>query len=409
MTLGRKLRVAILHYAAPPTIGGVESTMAAHARLFADHGYAVKIIAGRGKPFDSRVPVQIIPTVDSRHALVVQVNRELVNGIVSDDFYALATAIRHALKDALADVDVCIAHNVLTLHKNLALTCALHEIVQTQAFRLMAWSHDLAWEDPVYADEVHPGQPWDLMRQAWSGVQYVVVSAARRKELAARLDIAEKDIAVVPPGVDASEFLQVSDRTARWMRDLQLLAAAPLLLLPARVTRRKNIELAIEITAALRDQGLAPKLVVMGPLGPHNPANIVYLDELRELCRARGVEQAVFFLQDAPREAVGDAERRDLYALADALLFPSAREGFGIPILEAGIARLPIFCADIAPFRESAGEWASYFALDEAPAAIAGRIAATLAQDARYQLKQRVVREYSWERIFAERIEPLLE
>ncbi len=42
-------RVAILHYAAPPGIGGVESTMGAHARLLADHGYPVKIIAGRGQ------------------------------------------------------------------------------------------------------------------------------------------------------------------------------------------------------------------------------------------------------------------------------------------------------------------------------------------------------------------------
>jgi glycosyltransferase involved in cell wall biosynthesis len=407
MTFDRKPRLAILHYAAPPTIGGVEATMAAHARLFANHGYAVKIIAGRGEPFDARVPVQTIPTVDSKHSFVVQVHQRLAHGVVPEDFYPLTAAIRHALGNALADVDVCIAHNVVTLHKNLALTRALYEIVQTRALRLIAWSHDLAWDDPVYADELYPGQPWDLMRQAWRGVRYVVVSAARRKELAARLGMAEKDIAVVPPGVDASEFLQLSDRTARWMRDGHLLDAAPLLLLPARVTRRKNIELAIEITAALRDQGHAPKLVVLGPLGPHNPANIVYLDELRELRRGRGVEDAVIFLQDYG--SVNDGERRDWYALADALLFPSAREGFGIPILEAGLARLPIFCADIAPFRESAGEWANYFALDEAPAAIAGRIADVLANDARYQLKQRVVREYAWERIFTERIEPLLE
>jgi glycosyltransferase involved in cell wall biosynthesis len=144
----------------------------------------------------------------------------------------------------------------------------------------------------------------------------------------------------------------------------------------------------------------------MGPLGAHNPANAIYLDELRDLRRARGVEDAVVFLQEQGN--VNDAARRDLYALADALLFPSAREGFGIPILEAGIARLPIFCADLAPFRESAGEWANYFALDETPAAIAARIADALARDARYRLKQRVVREYAWQRIFAEKIEPLL-
>ena len=407
MIVNSKPRIAILHYAAPPTVGGVEATMAAHARLFADHGYAVKVIAGRGEPFDSRVPVQTIPNIDSRHSFVVQVNQKLVNGIVPDDFYPLTYAIQHGLQEALADIDVCIAHNVLTLHKNLALTTALRQVAQTRKLRLIAWSHDFAWQDPVYRDEIHPGPPWDLMRQAWDGVKYVVVSEARQKELAALLNLSKQDIAVVPPGLDAFEFLQVSEQVARWVRDLKLLDAAPLLLLPARVTRRKNIELAIEIVSALRERGHTPKLVVMGPLGPHNPANAIYLDELRELRRARGVEEAVIFLQEQGR--VNDAARRNLYALADALLFPSAREGFGIPILEAGIAHLPIFCADIAPFRESAGEWADYFALDEAPAAIAARIADALARDARYRLKQRVVREYAWSRIFAERIEPLLE
>ncbi len=406
MTLNRKPRIAILHYAAPPTIGGVESTIAAHAQLFADHGYAVKLIAGRGEPFDPRVPIEIVPTVDSKHSFVAEVNQKLANGHVPEDFYPLTAAINRNLRAALADVDVCIAHNILTLHKNLALTTALKEIVQTQKLRLIAWSHDLAWGDPVYEEEVHPGLPWELMRQAWDGVKYVVVSEARQQELASLLGIAETAIAVVPPGLDASEFFQVSDQMTRWIDEMNLLAAAPLLLLPARVTRRKNIELAIEITTTLRDLGYLPKLVVMGPLGPHNPANIIYLNELRALRLERGVEGAVIFLQEFG--SVNDTERRDLYALADALLFPSAREGFGIPILEAGLARLPIFCADITPFRESAREWANYFALDEAPTAIAERIAEALARDPRYQLKQRVVREYSWPRIFTKRIEPLV-
>jgi len=101
-------------------------------------------------------------------------------------------------------------------------------------------------------------------------------------------------------------------------------------------------------------------------------------------------------------------ERRDLYAVADALLFPSEREGFGIPILEAGLARLPIFCSDIPPFRESAGTHAHYFALDDSPRAIAVRLADFFAEDSRYQLKQRVLHDYVWERIFSERIEPML-
>jgi glycosyltransferase involved in cell wall biosynthesis len=401
-----KPRIAIIHYSAPPVIGGVEYTIAAHARLLADHGYGVKIIAGRGEQFDPRVPVQIVPTVDSKHSLVLEVNQKLAGGIVAGEFHSLVAAINHALDDALADVDICMAHNVLTLHKNLALTNALYEVAWTRRKHLIAWCHDFAWGDPVYANEMHAGLPWDLLRRKWGGVQYVVVSEARRKELALLLSMSEKEIAAVPPGVDALSFLGVGEAAARWVYQLNLLMAQPLLLFPARVTRRKNIELAIEITAALRQSGLNPKLVVMGPLGPHNPANVRYLEELRSLKRERGVEDAIVFLSESGD--VDDAARRDLYLLADAMLFTSEREGFGIPILEAGLARLPIFCSDIPPFRESARQWARYFALDQAPTDIAWQIAEYLDSDARYQLKQRVLREYAWPRIFQDDIEPLI-
>ena len=402
----QKPRIAIMHYSAPPVIGGVEYTIAAHARLLADHGYEVKLIAGRGEQFDPRVPVQIIPTVDSRHPLVLAVNRKLASGIVPDEFHSLVSSIAGALVNALGEVEICIAHNVLSLHKNLALTSALHKIAETRHPRLIAWCHDFAWEDQVYAEELHDGLPWNLLRQRWEGVRYVVVSEARRSEMARLVSMPEGEIAVVPPGVDAVSFLGINETAARWAEQLGLLGARPLLLLPARVTRRKNIELAIEITAALRHHGLDPRLIVMGPLGPHNPANAAYLDELRMLKREREVEDAVVFLNEFGE--VDDATRRDLYSLADALLLMSEREGFGIPILEAGLARLPVFCSDIPPFRESASQWAHYFALDLSPDDIARQIAECLDSDARYGLKQRVIREYAWPRIFQDKIEPLL-
>lgn len=395
------MQLAILHYSVPPVIGGVEVTIAAHARLFRERGYAVKLIAGRGDD------ATLVPEIDSRHPRVEAVQRDLNRGRVTPEFHALVRDLAAALKDALHDVDVLLAHNVITLHKNLALTTALHQLVSQARVKLIAWCHDFAWDDPVYANDVHDGAPWDLMKRVWGHTQYVVVSESRRQDLARLLQLDASQIAVVPPGLDAAEFFQVGERAARWLREFHWLDGAPLFLLPARVTRRKNIELAIDIVNALRDKGFAPKLLVMGPLGPHNPANRAYWEELKTRARASGARETVIFLQE--HGAVDDAARRDLYAIADALLFPSAREGFGIPILEAGIARLPIFCADIPPFRESAQTFAHYFALDEAPADIAARMAEFFQTDARYLLKRRVVTAYAWQAIFRERIEPLLQ
>lgn len=405
MSIKNKPRIAILHYAAPPTIGGVESTLAAHARLFAANGYVVKVITGRGEPFASRVPVEVIADADSKAPRVLEVNAELVRGSVSKRFHALARDLARALEAVLMDCDVLIAHNVLSLHKNLALTAALQNIAEVRRIKIIAWCHDFAWSDPLYAAEMYPGFPWELLKQPWPGVKYIVVSEARKKELQ-RLWGAPLEISVVSPGIDACEFFGVTPKTAQWVRDLALRDAAPLLLLPVRLTRRKNIERAIEITAALRGRGLNAKLVVTGPPGSHNPANRTYLERLRALRKTCEVEDAVFFLSEFG--GVDDATRRDLFLLADALLFPSEREGFGIPLLEAALARLPIFCSDLPPFRESAREHGRYFANDETPDTIAARIAEYLENDSAYQLKQRVLREYAWGRIFSECIQPLI-
>jgi glycosyltransferase involved in cell wall biosynthesis len=403
-----KPRIAILHYASPPTIGGVESTIAAHARLFADHGYGVKVLTGRGGVFDARVPVEVLPEVDSKAAEVLEANAQLNQGLVSARFEALTHRLRRELTRALADCDVVIAHNVLSLHKNLALTAALHGMAMAGRISVIAWCHDFAWSDPQYAEEMHPGEPWEWLREPWPGTRYVVVSRAREREL--RLLWGDKGLAtaitVVPPGIDPIGFLGISSQANQWVRELDLLDAAPLLLLPARLTRRKNIEFAIEITAALRDQMPHAKLVVTGPPGPHNPTNAAYLEQLRSLRRDLGADRAVVLLHEYGE--VYGAVLRDLYLLADALLFPSKREGFGIPVLEAGLARLPIFCSDLEPFRESAGENAHYLSPAEPPRSAANRIASCLGQDSAYRLKQRVIQEYTWDKVFVKRIEPLL-
>jgi len=403
--MSRKPHVAILHYAAPPTIGGVETTIAAHARLLAGHGYAVKVIAGRGKSFHPHVPVEIIRDVGSKSPGVLEVNAELAHGLVSGKYHALVDALTRKLDRALAKSDVLIVHNVLSLHKNLALTAALKTLNAERRVKIIAWCHDFAWSDPQYAADIHPGLPWEWLKRPWQGVSYVVVSEARKDELRT-LWGTEDAIAVVPPGMDAGDFFGLTKITARWAHDLTLLDAAPLLLLPARITRRKNIERALEVTAALIERRLHAKLIVTGPPGPHNPTNAAYLEQLRSLRKSLGVEHAVVFLYEYGE--VRDAVLRDLYLLSDALVFPSEREGFGIPLLEAGLARLPIFCADLPPFRETACEYAHYFSPKESADAIAARIATHFESDPAYQMKRRVVSNYVWENIFTQRIEPLL-
>jgi glycosyltransferase involved in cell wall biosynthesis len=91
------------------------------------------------------------------------------------------------------------------------------------------------------------------------------------------------------------------------------------------------------------------------------------------------------------------------------MLFPSRQEGFGIPILEAGLARLPIFATDLPPFRESAGDLACLFAPDTPAQDVAQIIVSTLQSDRAFQLRRRVLEHFTWRGIVKNKILPLLE
>lgn len=69
--------------------------------------------------------------------------------------------------------------------------------------------------------------------------------------------------------------------------------------------------------------------------------------------------------------AVDDAQLAQLLGKARALLFPSFAEGFGIPLVEALSAGIPVIASDLAVFREIAGDIPELLAPDDEDAWIA--------------------------------------
>jgi len=272
--------ISILHYAAPPVIGGVESTIQHHARLLTEAGYAVQVIAGRGAAFHPQVAFHTLPEADSRHPQVESVAAALAEGRIPPEFEVLRARLRAQLRPLLSASRACIVHNAVTLHKNLPLTAALHDLAAEGLTRILAWCHDFAWRDSLYTPSLHSGFPWDLLRTPWPNTVYVAVSEHRRGMLAGLLNLPPEEIALAPPGVDAHAFWNLQPQSIRLAERLNLWQAAPLMLLPARITRRKNIEFAIRVMAALVQARPTARLLVTGPPGPHNPKNVAYLHAL---------------------------------------------------------------------------------------------------------------------------------
>ena len=371
----------------------------------------MKVIAGRGDSFFPQVDFFKVPRIDSLHPDILVESTTLASGKVSKQFEELRDNLINDLSPLLSEVDVCIIHNALTLHKNLPLTAALYTLSREQPAKFVAWCHDFAWQDNLYIPDLHSGYPWDLLRSHWPDVKYVVVSHHSRKKLSSLTGLEEEKIEVVHPGVDITKMFKLESETLDLIERLNLFKANPILLLPARITRRKNIEFAIEVMSILVRYNPHAVLLVTGPPGPHNPTNIEYLKALKKRQVESGVADHVFFLYELNKGEpfyVTDSMMADLYQISDLLFFPSRHEGFGIPVIEAGLTRLPIFAASLPSIRESSNDLIHCFDLESDPVWVAESITDYLKRDLIYQMKQRVLSRFTWHSIVKQKLIPII-
>ena len=362
----------------------MEAILESHRRLLEEAGYPVRVVSGRGAG-------EVVPELDSRHPEVEAITRCLAAGeVITDRFEALRTVIEGRLDEVLAGVDLVIAHNVPTMHFNLPFTAAL------AGRRVLSWTHDLAWMNPRYAEFRRDGFPYELLHQPQRGTRYVAISERVRGQLQVVYSVSAE---VVHNGVDRLALLRVRDSTRRLLADAGLLDADPLVFVPVRVTRRKRLELAIEAAALLADRLPGLKVVVSGPLGPHSADNRRYWAELEELRARLGVEARVIFLHDHGEPHPVDEEMvGELYQLAGAVLLTSESEGFGLPVLEAGLLRVPVVCTDLDVFREVAGELAWTFPVEAGAIAVADSLEAALELPTA-RLQRRVGEGFDWRHI----------
>jgi glycosyltransferase involved in cell wall biosynthesis len=407
---------AILHYTAPPIVGGVEAVIQAHARTFVQAGYPVTVVAGWGEAtaLPAGATFVRIPEMDSQYGRIAELGRHLERGDVPPAFDEAASQLADALKPLLDQFQTVIVHNVLTKHFNLPLTVALHNLLEAGTIRhCIAWCHDFTWTSPSSRSKVHAGYPWDLLRTHHSEVIYVTVSQRRQRELADLLACSLEQIHVIYNGVDPQELLGLSTEGHALVNRLGLLNCDLVLLMPVRVTRAKNIEYALQVVAALKARGCHPRLILTGPPDPHDAASMAYFEGLQALRLELGVEAEMRFVFESgpvPNEPfiIGPAVVGDLYRVSDMMFMPSHREGFAMPVLEAGLAGLPVVSTEVPAAVEIAGEDAITFDAADDPADLAERILAWAEGNPVHRLRRRVRQHYTWEAIFRRDIEPLL-
>lgn len=349
-------KVAIIHFAYYPNIGGVEKLIQDHAHILASLGYGVKVLTGDGAEQAENIEVVNIDELKSVLSFAPELQAKILDqGKIDEDFYKLSDLIYSKIEKSLADCQTVIVHNMMTVYRNLPFTFAFKKYIAAHPEKkIIVWVHDHMYiknDRIIRAEKKTSDFEEELITTPIANVNYVVISETFRKSLVKVLPIEEKNSRVIPNGINIKSFLEIDDSIWKISRDLGLLTRFPLILAPVNLLERKNIEYSLEIVAALKKNYPEIGFIISGQTSKHRNTQ-EYSEKIDGLIRNLGIEDNVFFISKIISRSLLNSEIRDLYNLADLIFYFSASENFGIPILEAGATRTPIFTSDIEIFKE---------------------------------------------------------
>jgi glycosyltransferase involved in cell wall biosynthesis len=418
----QKPKIAIFHYSGPPNTSGVDIIIRDQARLFRLHGYKVEIVAGFIKQFRKDIPVHIIQKISPKDPLVLSTLKELEEGIVSPDFKKLERSLFYSIKKYLTrnNIQVCILHNLFTRPYNLALTSALARLIKDLPHvRFIAWVHDVVfYNEPntLLKRELGNKYPWDLLIKPVPELTYVCVSKFLRHNLMTAFNgLKHAKIIVIPNGRDIQKFLGLSPAMRALYEDINGLECDLIACLPVRAIPRKNLEFALRIARAILNKGVKFKLLLTANIDYKRERNLNYYNRLKDLVRELKLKKHVFFLEEYFKRFATDKKPApaipipELFLISDFLIFTSRVEGFGLPLIEAGLMRCPIFAADIPPLREIGTTNIHYFTRDADAEQVADYILESLKKMPQAYFYRKVIKKFSLHMIFKKQILPLIE
>lgn len=122
------------------------------------------------------------------------------------------------------------------------------------------------------------------------------------------------------------------------------------------IIARKNLLNVCKALYLLRDELDIPLVVVGKGNGP-------YYQQVKDFILQNGLSNRVIFLSEQPAQPAGYLSTADLvgiYQLAEAMIYPSFFEGFGMPVMEALWSGLPVITSNVSCMPEVGGPAALY-------------------------------------------------
>lgn len=178
---------------------------------------------------------------------------------------------------------------------------------------------------------------WTIRMSCRWANKIIAVSENTKKDLVGLYKVSEDKITVIYEGYDSGNKTQSTEYKIQTNHK-------PFLLFIGRLEERKNIVGIIKAFEILKEHYKIPhELVLAGKFG-YGADKIQ--SELKNTNRAKDIILSGF---------VSEAGKWELLSQADVFLFPTFYEGFGIPVLEAQSAGVPVVCANNSSIPEVVG------------------------------------------------------
>jgi glycosyltransferase involved in cell wall biosynthesis len=217
----------------------------------------------------------------------------------------------------------------------------------------------------------------------------ITISEATKRDAVRLLNLDQTKIHVAPPGVDLDFFQRVDAPQIEAFRRAQGLPDHFVLFIGTREPRKNIPSLLRAFALAKREHTLPHYLVLAGGRG--------WMDQdIARVLAETGLDAQVLFPGFIPHQ-----ELPLWYRAADAFVYPSQYEGFGMPPLEALASGTPVITSSVSALAEAVGS-AALLINPKSPREIADALLRVLRDDAlRHEMRQRGLahaRQFTWQR-----------
>lgn len=242
---------------------------------------------------------------------------------------------------------------------------------------------------------------WGKALGWWTGARRVLDDAAaiicvgQNEQIEAQKRFPQKNVVHLPNGVDASHFAAGDGAGFRARHGIAPDAFA--IVVVGRIDPQKNQMLALRLLAQLRRDGKPAHLVLIGPV-----TNAEYDARLSSEIATSELAKSVTLIRGLVSH---DPELVNAYHAADLFLLPSVHEPFGIVILEAWAAGLPVVASRVGgvPSFVRDGEDGLLFTADDLDALLPLVRDLAANSDTRRRLaaagKKKAREEFGWDKI----------